>query len=112
MYINVYTHARARALNYYIINTFRYIYKILHIDLWVLQSVLAMRHVFTCADFYFIYKTHVNGEIEESFHSAAFCFTETLKLQVMACICELIQKFKFYVPGVLLAKCPTRQGCC
>lgn len=84
----------------------------LHVDLWVLQNVLTMRQVFTCANFYFIYKTHVNGEIEERFHSAAFCFTETLKLQVMACVCELRQKFKFYVPGVLLAKYLTREGCC
>lgn len=84
----------------------------MHIDLCVLQSVLAMRLVFTCAAFYFIYKTHVNGEIEEGFCSAAFCFTAALKLQVIACLCELRQKFRFYVPGVLLAKLPTKEGCC
>lgn len=98
MYIYVHT------LIYYVIHTFLYIYIILHIGLWVLQSVLAMRQVITCADFYFIYKTHVSGEIEEGFCSAAFCCTDTLKLQVVACLCGLSQKFRFYVSEFRLAK--------
>lgn len=74
----------------------------MHIDLWVLKCVLAMRQVFTCADF--IYKTQVSGEIEEGFCNAAFFCTDTLKLRVVAFLWDLRQKIKFYVPQFQLPK--------
>lgn len=112
MYIYTHTHTHLLYNTYFYIYIYIFIHKILHIDLWVLWSVLAMRQMFTCADFYFIYKTHVNGEIEEKFCSAAFCFTETLKLQVLVCLYDLRQKFKSFVPEFQLTKVPTKEGCC